>query len=170
MLESLNKLLGKFLGNKSDKDIKEIMPLVDEVNVFAKQFESLSHDQLRAKSEDLKKRIKDYVADELTQIADLRKQGEEAKIENKEGFYNQVDALEERVDEKIEEILLEILPEAFAIIKDTSRRFSENTEIPVTASELDVILSPERDFIEIKGSSAVYSNYGMLQVDWSPGT
>lgn len=158
MLESLNKLLGKFLGNKSDKDIKEIMPLVDEVNVFAKQFESLSHDELRAKSEGLKNRIKDYVADELSQIADLRKQGEEAKIENKEGFYNQVDALEERVDEKIEEILLEILPEAFAIVKDTSRRFSQNTEIPVTASELDVVLSPERDFIEIKGSSAVYSN------------
>jgi preprotein translocase subunit SecA len=158
MLDSINKLLGKFLGNKSDRDIKDVMPLVEKTKEHAAQLEGLSNDQLREKSEALKARIKEYIAEEISQIDALKKQADEAKLEEKEAFYNQIDALEERVDEKIEEILLDILPEAFAVVKDTARRFTENSEIDVTASELDKLLSAERDFIELKGSSAVYKN------------
>ena len=155
-MASFLNIISKLFGNKYDKDIKEITPIVEEIN---KQFDilsGLSNDQLRGKTQDFKKQIQDYVAIERTQIKDLKEKSQKTTAQEKEDLYKEIDSLEKVVLEKIEIILNNILPEAFAVVKETARRFSTNESLEVLATENDKELATVKDFISINGEKAIY--------------
>src|SRR5579862_4725615 len=150
-----------FGGNKSEKDIKLIAPVVEEINRHFASYQSLSNDQLRAKTDEFKQRIKDYLQNIDTEISNLNKKAEELPFNDltgKDSFYNEVDVLKKERDKEIEKILKEILPEAFAVVKETARRFKENTEVIATATQMDRDLSIKKDHITIDGDKSVYKN------------
>ena len=158
MLGFIWKLFG---GNKSEKDIKLIQPLVAVINNHCASYQSLSHDALRAKTAEFKLRIREHLQQIDNEIADLNKKAEElpfSDITGKDSLYNEIDRLQKDRDKKIEEVLKEILPEAFAVVKETARRFKENTEIESTATDLDKELSIKKDYIRIEGDKAIYKN------------
>ena len=159
-MASFNDLLKKFFGTKSDKDIKIIFPVVEQVKLVYDTLQSLSHDQLREKTNALKEKIQNYYKHEEQQITELKEKVEddEVNIDEKEKLYIQIDKLKKEVNNKIEEVLLEVLPEAFAIVKDTARRFIENERIEVTATEYDRNLAAQRSSIIIEGSKAIWLN------------
>jgi len=159
-MASFNDLLKKFFGTKSDKDIKIIFPVVEQVKLVYDTLQSLSHDQLREKTNALKEKIQNYYKHEEQQITELKEKVEddEVNIDEKEKLYIQIDKLKKEVNNKIEEVLLEVLPEAFAIVKDTARRFIENERIEVTATEHDRNLATQRSSIIIEGSKAIWLN------------
>ena len=137
MLGFLSKMFG---GSKSEKDIKVIQPMVDQINKNFTAYQSLSNDQLRNKTQEFRGRIKAHLQKIDNEIADLNKQAEElpfSDIVGKDAIYQQVDALIKDRDKQIEEILKEIHPEAFAVVKETARRFSENKTLEVEATHLD---------------------------------
>ncbi len=155
----IDGILTKLFGNKSDRDIKEIMPYVTATNAEYAKLATLSNDELREQSIELQKIIQDSVSAENQQIVDIRQQIEqEQDIEKKEDLYNQIDKIEGEIDKKIADVLEEILPRAFAIIKDTARRFKESTEIEVTATQFDRDIAAHRDSVEIRGDKAVWFN------------
>jgi preprotein translocase subunit SecA len=150
-----------FGGNKSEKDIKIIAPLVDEINKHFASYGSLSNDELRAKTNEFKQRIKDHLLNIDTEIADLNKKAEElpfGDLTGKDVIYNEVDVLKKDRDKEIEKILKEILPEAFAVVKETARRFKENTEVISTATQMDRDLSIKKEHISIDGDNSIYKN------------
>ena len=155
----IDGFLTKLFGNKSDRDIKEIMPYVIATNEEYAKLANLSNDELRQQSIELQQIIQDRISDENKQIADLRQQIEqEEDIEKKENLYNQIDKIEETIDTKIADVLDELLPRAFAIIKDTARRFKEHTEVEVTATQFDRDIAAVRDSVEIRGDRAIWFN------------
>ena len=156
----LIKVLSSFFGNKSQKDIKEIMPYLELINQEYDRLQGLSHDELRAESAKLRQQIRDFTKSEEDEILSLKEQAEsgEVPLEDVEKLYDRVDKLEAIVDKKIEEILNQILPVAFAIVKDTARRFVENETIEVTATDFDRDLVITKDFVEIEGDKAIYKN------------
>ncbi len=150
-----------FGGNKSEKDVKAIRPLVEKINVFFGQYQSISNDELRGKSIDFRGRIKEYVKDIDDQIESQKAEAEKldsADISGRDAIYSQIDDMRKDRDKKLEEILLEILPEAFAVVKETSRRFKENTELESTATELDKTFATSKNYIRIEGEKAIYKN------------
>ena len=153
-------LLKMFFGTKSDKDRKEIEPYVNKIKEIYPQIEQLSNDELRAHSAALQAAIAAYIADDEAQITDLKAKLEnmETSLDEKEEISRKIDHLTEEIDRKIEEKLDEVLPEAFAIMKDTARRFTQNSEVVVTATDFDRDLAAEKDFIRIEGDKAIYSN------------
>ena len=157
LVASLIKLM---FGTKSEKDRKLIAPYVEKILAIYPSIEQLSNDELRARSAALKAAVADHIREDEQQIADLKAQLEnlDTSLEDKERISKQIDSLTETIDKKIEEKLEEILPEAFAIVKDTARRFKENSEIVVTASDFDRELAASKDFVRIDGDRAVYSN------------
>ncbi len=160
MLDFLTKSITNLFGNKSDRDIKVLNPIVEEINREFALLSSLSHDQLRAKTAEFKKRIADHISPEQAEIAELKKKAEEpgTDIEQKELEYEKVDQIEKKVTEKIQEFLNELLPEAFAVMKETARRFKENTTITVTATDRDHALSAIRKNVEINETQALWHN------------
>jgi preprotein translocase subunit SecA len=153
-----------FGGNKSLKDIKRIQPLVEEINQHFSAYQSLTNDQLRAKTVEFKARIKDHLNAIDTQITELNARAEAlpfSDIGGKDVIYQEVDALKKKRDEQIEEVLKTILPEAFAVVKETARRFKDNTEIVATATELDRNLSVKKEHIRIEGDQSIYQNTWM---------
>ncbi|MAO33400.1 MAG: preprotein translocase subunit SecA [Flavobacteriales bacterium] len=157
-MASFLNIIGKLFGNKYDKDIKQISPIVEEIN---KQYESLTqltNDQLRNKTINFKKQITDFVSSERNQISELKEKAnsKETKTEKKEELFKKIDTLEKIILDKIEEKLNDILPNAFAVVKETARRFTENESIEVTASDNDKELALERDFVSITGDKATY--------------
>ena len=158
MLNILNKLLG---GNKSEKDVKKLEPQVGKINSFFNEYASLSNDELRAKTNEFKQRIKEHLAEVDASINNKKTEAEElpeAEMNSRDALYKEVDELKKDRDKKIEEILQEILPEAFAVVKETCRRFKENTEIISTATQLDRDFSVKKSHIKINGDESVYSN------------
>ena len=153
-------LLKMFFGTKSDKDRKEIEPYVNKIKEIYPQIEQFSNDELRAHSAALQAAIAAYIADDEAQITDLKAKLEnmETSLDEKEEISRKIDHLTEEIDRKIEEKLDEILPEAFAIMKDTARRFTQNSEVVVTATDFDRDLAAEKDFVRIEGDKAIYSN------------
>jgi len=160
MLDFLTKSITNLFGNKSDRDIKVLNPIVEEINREFALLSSLSPDQLRAKTAEFKKRIADHISPEQAEIAELKKKAEEpgTDIEQKELEYEKVDQIEKKVTEKIQDFLNELLPEAFAVMKETARRFKENTTITVTATDRDHALSAIRKNVEINGTQALWHN------------
>ena len=158
MLGIISKIFG---GSKSEKDVKQIMPLVEKSNGFFAQYQSLSHDQLRNKTVEFKSRIKAHLTKVDEDIAGKNKEAEElpvSDINGRDTIYKEVDELKKDRDQKIEEILKELLPEAFAVVKETSRRFKENEVIAVTATALDRELAVKKDHITIAGEEAHFKN------------
>ncbi|MFY0643214.1 MAG: preprotein translocase subunit SecA [Bacteroidia bacterium] len=159
MLNSLVKGISKVFGNKADRDVKELFPIVDLVNAEYVKLQDLSNDELRAKTAEFKQRINDYLSDIDVQIEDFKKQIDKADIHEihlKEEAYGKIDELEKQRDERLEEILLEIQPAAFAVIKETARRFTDSDEVIATASDNDRDLAASKDHISIKGDQVVY--------------
>ncbi len=158
MIGVISKLFG---GSKSEKDVKKILPVVDKVNQYFAQYQSLSHDELRNKSQEFRQRIAAHLATISGQIADKQKAAEELPVDDINGrddLYKEIDELKKDKDKQLEVILLEILPEAFAVVKETSRRFTENPTIEVTATELDKALAVKKDNLTIQGDKAIYKN------------
>lgn len=162
MLGSLLKGISKvFGGSKTDKDLKDLYPKVEEINRHFAEYANFTHDQLRAKTLELKQRLTDHLSDIDKEMAALRlsvDENPEMDIEEKDNTFAEIDRLVKERDKELEVVLLQILPEAFAIVKDTARRFSENTELPVTATEYDKELAIEKDFVRIEGDKAIYKN------------
>jgi len=151
-------ILGKLFGNKYDKDVKEITPLVDKINEEFSKLSSLSNNELREKTTDFKKQISDFISEEKSKIETLKEKSNltETKTEEKEELYKEIDALEKTVIDKIEKILNTVLPQAFAVVKETAKRFTENESIDVTASKNDTELAATKDFVSINGDTATY--------------
>jgi len=161
MLGSVTKTLKKLFGDKSEKDIKATSPLVEKTKEFYEQFNSLSHDQLRAKTEELKAKIKGSTSDLERQKAELQNQVDDhpdMEIEKKEEIFKQIDDIVSQTDDKIEEVLLDILPEAFAVVKQTAKRFKENEQVEVTATDFDKDLAAVKGSITIEGEKAIWNN------------
>ncbi|WP_276502842.1 preprotein translocase subunit SecA [Terrimonas pollutisoli] len=170
MIGFLSKLFG---GNKSDKDVKKILPVVQKINQHFAGFATLSNDQLRHKTQEFRQRIQSHLSSIDETIASKNKQAEELPFSDllgKDAIYQEVDKLKKDRDKKIEEALEEILPEAFAVVKETARRFKESTEVIATATQLDRDLSVKKDYITIDGDKAIYKNTwtaGGGQVTWN---
>ncbi len=154
----ITKVLGKILGNKSERDIKEITPIVEQIKEEFKRITTLSNDELREESDKLKQIINDRIKPEEDEIAKLKIEVDEVEIQDSEKIYEKIDKLEERINEKIEEVLDEILPAAFALVKETAKRFFDNPDIEVTATEMDRDLATSRDSILINGNKAIWKN------------
>ncbi len=158
MIGMLSKLFG---GNKSEKDVKKIAPQVEKINQFFAQYQPLSNDELRSKTQEFKQRIKDYLAGIDAEIDNKKQSAEDLPIEDingRDNIYKEVDELQKEKNKKIEEVLQEILPEAFAVVKETSRRFKENAELESTATELDRDLATKKSFISIVGDKSIFKN------------
>jgi preprotein translocase subunit SecA len=161
MANFVEKIFGKIFGNKHEKDIKKILPIVDEINAEYEKIKSVSNDELRGMTSVFREEIKNHLQEIEGKIEDLQKHIEsnpDMDIDEKELVYDQIDELKLEKDKQVEEVLERILPRAFAVVKETSRRFSENTTISSTATALDRDLAASGDFVEITGSSAVYKN------------
>ncbi|MBQ2796658.1 MAG: preprotein translocase subunit SecA [Tidjanibacter sp.] len=160
----VQSILKLFFGTKSDKDRKEIQPYVDKIIALYPSIDALSNDELRGRSTALKAQIAEFIRPEEERIAALKVELEgDLSIEKKSDISKEIDNLTKEVDEKIEKKLDEILPEAFAIMKSTARRFAEADTVEVTASEFDRNLAADRDFVSIEGNKAIW------QTTWTAG-
>jgi len=158
MIGFFSKIFG---GSKSEKDAKKLQPLIEKVNIVFKQYESLTNDQLRDKTKEFKQRIKEHLKKTDEEIIALNLEAEslshDALIE-KDTLYKKVDELKKNRDQEIEVVLEEIMPEAFAVIKETARRFKENEQIISSATELDRELALRADYVTIDGENAIFNN------------
>ena len=155
----LNSILKTFVGDKTKKDLSQITPLVTEINNHQKNLETLSHDELRQKTiifkEEIAEERKSFDLNILKLLEEVKLTSD---IDLKESLYQQIDSQEEEAQNAVEEVLNKILPEAFAVVKETARRFVENRSIEVTASEYDRELSQQKEYIELKGDKAFWAN------------
>ena len=149
-------ILSSLFGNKSQRDLKEINPYVDRIKAVYPSIEKLSHDELRAKTAEIRQQVQDYVATEKNKIAELKAGVEALEIDQREDVWAEVDKLEKEVTDKYEEVLEKVLPEVFSIVKETARRLTENEEVVVTATEFDKELAQNHDFVSIDGDKAIY--------------
>ncbi len=155
----LNTILKAFVGDKSQKDIKAIQPLINKIRSYEESFGKLSHDELRAKTIYFKEKIREARADKDAKIASYMQEVETLQdIDAREDIYASIDALEKEAYEISEKVLMDILPEAFAVVKETARRFKENTSITVTATATDRELSATKPYITINGDTSTWAN------------
>ncbi len=155
----LNSVLKVFVGDKSKQDVKAITPIVEKIKALGPAISSLSHDELRAKTIAFKATIAEATKPINDEIAKLLEEAENTEdIDKREDIYETVDKLKDDLYNKTEEVLNDILPEAFAVIKETAKRFAENTSITVTASAYDRELSGEKDYITLDGDNATWLN------------
>ena len=157
----ISKALKKIFGTKSDRDIKLIMPYVEKTNEEYAKLQEISDDELRAKTDSVKEHIDDHLKDIDKQIEDLHQKiddNPELDINEKEEVFNQIDKLEEDRNKELEDVLLEVLPQAFAIVKETARRFKENGKMVVTATMRDKQLAAIHEHVEIDGEKAIWHN------------
>ena len=155
----LNSILKTFVGDKTKKDLSKITPLIAEINQHQNSFEKLSHDALRQKTAAFKQQIAEARNNFDATIEQLQKDVKETNdIDAKESLYQQIDTQEEEAQKAVEDILNLILPEAFAVVKETARRFVENTTIEVTATAYDRELSQQKEYIQLKGDKAHWAN------------
>ena len=152
----INSIIGKFVGNKSDRDIKAIQPILNAIKTEYELIKPLSNDELREKTIELQDKIQEYIKTDKEEIQKLKDSITEQNldIDDREDIYKKIDKIEERIDDKLEEVLNDILPTAFSIVKETARRFTENEYIEVTASQMDKDLASQRDSIEINNDKA----------------
>ncbi|MBP1638031.1 MAG: protein translocase subunit secA, partial [Bacteroidetes bacterium] len=156
-----NDFLKKIVGNKATRDMKEVSPEVEKIKAAYEQIKNLSNDELREHTEVLKAKIQDAIAPENERIAELKASIEDTELHLREKIYNEVDKLEKEISDKIAKVMDEILPEAFAIMKDTARRLNENSEVIVTANQFDRDLAAKYDFVTIVGDKAHFKNEWM---------
>ena len=155
----INSILKAFVGDKSEKDVKAIQPLINKVKSFESALQALSHDELRAKTAEFKAKIQQARAEKDAKIASLKQDAEQTQdIDAREDIYAEIDKIEKEAYEISEKVLNEILPEAFAVVKETARRFKDNTTITVTATPKDRELSATKPYINIEGDNATWAN------------
>ena len=153
------KFLSKLFGSKSERDVKGVQPLLNKIKEEYEKLSALTHDELRGKTLDFKQRIGNYLQDIDNEINSLKQEAEATEdMELKTSTYDKIDKLTKDRDKKLEEVLLEILPEAFAVVKETARRFTENKEIEVTASEFDREIAARKPNVSIQGDKAIWKN------------
>ena len=157
---NFNKFLKAMFGDKSSRDMKLIQPLVDKVKEVYPEISKLSNDELRAKTKEIQKYVQDSAIPFQEKITELKAQIEETPIDEREPIFDEIDKLDKEMLEALEKALNEIMPTAYSIVKDTARRFSENEDTIVTATEFDKELAadPKNDFITIDGDKAIYHN------------
>ncbi|MDR1517597.1 MAG: preprotein translocase subunit SecA [Dysgonamonadaceae bacterium] len=166
---SFNNFISKIFGNKAQRDLNEINPVVNKIKEVYPLIEKLSNDALRAKTKELDERIHDCITEEKAQIDELRANMDSIPMDEREQKWNQVDKLEKEVTENLEKALMEVLPEAFSIVKETAKRFKLNEEIEVTATDFDRDLAATHDFVRIEGDKAIYQNHwlaGGNEIKW----
>jgi len=164
-----NDILTKLFGNKSQRDLREITPYVDKIKAVYPSIAALSNDELRAKSAEIRKKVQDYVSEEKAKIEALREGIDDKPYEERESIWTEVDKIEKDIMERFEDVLEEVLPEAFSIVKDTARRLAENETIVVTANDFDRDLATEHDFVRIENDKAIYQNHwvaGGTEIKW----
>lgn len=155
----INSILKAFVGDKSQKDVKAIRPIVDKINQYYSSFEGLTNDELREKTISFKERIKQSRSDQDAKIASYREELEKTTdIDKRETIYASIDTLEKEAYTLSEKALMEILPEAFAVVKETARRFTDNNELVVTATEQDKLFAETKGHVRIEGDKAIWSN------------
>ena len=165
-----NEFLSKVFGNKSTRDMKEIKPWVDKVKAAYPDIAKLDNDGLRAKTEEIKSYVRNSANDLRAKVDELKATIETTELEEREPIFAQIDKIEKEILEVYEKALNEVLPTVFSIVKDTARRFSENTEIVVTANDFDRELAATHDFVRIEGDKAIYQNHWMAggsEVTWN---
>ncbi|MFB6258534.1 MAG: preprotein translocase subunit SecA [Flavobacteriales bacterium] len=158
---TVNTVLKKLFGDKQSKDIKALQPLVDRTNEEFEKLQDLSNDELRAKTSEFKERIREGIREKQEEAEKLRKRVEESpemEIEEKENIYQEVDNIEKEVDDQIEKVLEEILPQAFAVVKETASRFFHNESLELTATDHDRDLAAEKEYVEIRDDTAIWYN------------
>ena len=160
-MDILTGLIKLFFGSKADKDRKEVEPYLVKIKEIYPSIKALSNDELRAHSAELRRRIAEFIAGDEAHIVEQKAKLESSdlSIDDKEKISKDIDNTVKRIDEKIEKMLDEILPEAFAIMKDTARRFAENDTVVVTANDFDRDLAATKDFVTIDGDKAVYATH-----------
>ena len=167
---ALVDIIKKVFGTKSDRDMKQVKPILDKVLAAYESIDKLSNDELRAKTEELKKKLRDGEAPFEKRIAEIKEELEkDIPVSQKESLATESDKLVKDEDAEIEKLLNEILPEAFAIMKSTARRFAQNPVVEVTASDFDRQLSISHDFVTIEGDKALWKNHWMAggnEVTW----
>ncbi len=167
----ISSILKKFFKTKSEKDVAEILPVVEKILAVYNTLRNLSNDELRERSNALKIKVRSYFAEDEAEIEQLKATAEsdEISVEEKTKIYEKIDKLTKEVNRKIEEILLEVLPEAFAIVKETARRFVEDKELVVTANDFDRNLAAYKSNVVIEGNRAVWKNKwiaGGNEIEW----
>ncbi|MDD3566910.1 MAG: preprotein translocase subunit SecA [Bacteroidales bacterium] len=167
----VDKILSKLFGDKAQRDLKELAPYLERIKAVYPRLESLSNDELRAETDKLKLKVRNHIADDQKSIEEMKAKMESSELgfDEKENLSNEIDKIKKQIDDKVEEVLDEILPEAFAIMKETARRFKENDTITVTATEFDRNLGANRDFVTIEGDKAIYKNRwvaGGNEIQW----
>ena len=157
-MAGLLNIISKLFGNKYDKDVKEITPIIEKINFEFSKLSTLTNDDLREKTSDFKNQITDFTSNEKQEIEELKKEANLATTptDEKEGLYKKIDSLEELIITKTEEVLNLILPQAFAVVKETAKRFAENDEVIVTATQNDKELAATKDFVSITAENASY--------------
>lgn len=167
---ALVDIIKKVFGSKSERDMKQVRPILEKVLVAYKDIDKLSNDELRARTEELKKKIREREEPFEKRIAEIKEHLEsDIPVSEKEKLATESDKLVKEEDEEIEKVLNEILPEAFAIMKSTARRFAQNPVVEVTANDFDRNLSTSRDFVKIEGDKALWQNHwiaGGNEVTW----
>ncbi len=161
MIELISKALTKFFGSKSKKDIEVLEPIKDQINEFFAAFQSLTDDELREKTQEVKKAIEAHLQAIDQQIADLHTKAEQnpdMEISEKDKLFDEIDRLEEERNKQLETVLMEVLPQAFAIIKDTARRLKENKQLVVTASFWDEQMAAKKEYVTLENGKAVWAN------------
>jgi preprotein translocase subunit SecA len=161
MIDFINKTISKLFGSKSESDYKLLSPIIDQVNAVSPSIAALSNDELRGKTFEFREKIREFIAEveeELNQLTTEAEANPEMNAANKEELYSRIDQLKKTRNTKIEEILLELQAEAFAVVRETAKRFTENAELEVTASEHDKIIAAKRDGVRIDGDKAYFSN------------
>ena len=165
-----NEFLSSIFGNKASRDMKEIKPWVEKVKAAYPEVAKLDNDGLRAKTEELKAYIRNSAAEQHAKVAELKASVENTELEQREALFAQIDKLEKEILDLYEKALDDVLPTAFAIVKDTARRFSENEEIVVTATDFDRELATTKDFVRIEGDKAIFKNHwlaGGNEMTWN---
>ena len=158
-----NDFLTKLFGNKAQRDLKEVSPVVNKIKEIYPTIERLSNDELRARTAAIRVQLQEAVKADRARIEEIRARIEETELDKREGLYNEIDKLEKKILDTLEVELDRVLPEVFAIVKDTARRFAQNETIEVTATEFDRQLAIKHDFVVIDGDKAIYSN------EWEAG-
>ena len=158
---NFNKFLKSLFGDKSSRDMKLIQPLVEKVKAVSPQIEQLDNDALRQRTKELQKQVQDSAKEQKARIEELKATIENTPIEERADIFDKIDKIEKEVLEIYEKALDEVMPEVFAIVKETARRFAENEETIVTATDFDRELAgdPKKDFITIDGDKAIYHNH-----------
>ena len=166
----VNDFLKKLFGNKSQRDLKEIQPIVDKINAIYPTLASLTNDELRARVTKVREELKASKADKEKEISDLKAEIETLDYDKREPLWEKVDSLKSEILDVLEKELDKHLPEVFAVVRETARRFKENEELTVTATDFDRELAAEgKDFIRIEGDNAIYKNHWMAggnEVTW----